>query len=105
MRASTRMPVRPGGPAGEAALTGAPTARRLYREIAAAPDAPLRLDVVGVAGTGKSVLLDALAELYAESGARVLRDATALPGDLDPATVLLVDDAHLLDGPVLDALT
>ena len=105
MRASTRMPVRPGGPAGEAALTGAPTARRLYREIAAAPDAPLRLDVVGVAGTGKSVLLDALAELYAESGARVLRDATALPGDLDPATVLLVDDAHLLAGPVLDALT
>jgi DNA-binding CsgD family transcriptional regulator len=105
VRASTRMPVRPGGPAGEAALTGAPAARRLYREIAAAPHAPLRLDVVGVAGTGKSVLLDALAELYAESGARVLRDAAGLPADLDPASVLLLDDAHLLAEPVLDGLT
>lgn len=123
MRASTRTPVRPVGPAGEAALTGAPTARRLYREIASAPDAPLRLDVVGVAGAGKSVLLDVLAALYAESGARVIRDiapvlAPVLDGPAgtdagtdsaavlaDPDTVLLVDDAHLLTESELAALT
>jgi DNA-binding CsgD family transcriptional regulator len=115
VRASTRTPVRPVGPAGEAALTGAPTARRLYREIASAPDAPLRLDVVGVAGAGKSVLLDVLAALYAESGARVIRDvASVLDGPsgtdsaavlADPDTVLLVDDAHLLTEPELAALT
>ena len=108
MRASTRTPVRPAGPAGEAALTGAPTARRLYREIASAPDAPLRLDVVGVAGAGKTVLLDVLAALYAESGARVVRDVTSLTDGVgidDPDTVLLVDDAHLLPEPTLEALT
>ena len=119
MRASTRTPVRPVSPAGEAALTGAPTARRIYREIASAPDAPLRLDVVGVAGAGKSVLLDVLAALYAESGARVVRDVASVVGSVvdgpsgadpaavlaDPDTVLLVDDAHLLAEPVLAALT
>jgi DNA-binding CsgD family transcriptional regulator len=110
------MPVRPAGPAGEAALTGAPTARRIYREIASAPDAPLRLDVVGVAGAGKSVLLDVLAALYAESGTRVVRDVSAVVDSAgaaadpaaaldDPDTVLLVDDAHLLAEPVLAALT
>jgi DNA-binding CsgD family transcriptional regulator len=107
--------VRPAGPAGEAALTGAPTARRLYREIASAPDAPLRLDVVGVAGAGKTVLLDVLGALYAESGARVVRDVSSLESVVesvgggsvldDPDTVLLVDDAHLLAEPVLAALT
>ena len=108
MRASTRTPVRPAGPAGEAALTGAPTARRLYREIASAPHAPLRLDVVGVAGAGKTVLLDVLAALYADSGARVLRDAASLvegPPDHEADAVLLVDDAHLLPEPALAALT
>jgi len=128
VRASTRTPVRSAGPAGEAALTGAPNARRLYRDIAAAPHAPLALDVVGVGGAGKTVLLDALAGLYADTGARVVRDVSALAtGDVsalatgvgggeaaagdgatagwDADTVLLVDDAHLLAEPVLAGLT
>jgi DNA-binding CsgD family transcriptional regulator len=96
VRASTRLPVRAGAPTGEAALTGAPAARRLHREVATSPGAPLALDVVGVGGSGKSVLLDALAELFAESGARVLRGVPADSEAVDPVTVLLVDDAHLL---------
>jgi DNA-binding CsgD family transcriptional regulator len=106
--ASTRAPARPSGPVGEATLTGAPMARRLYREIAAAPRAPLALDVVGVGGSGKTMLLDALATLYAEAGARVVRDVgDLLAGDTgwDADTVLLVDDAHQLAAPVLAELT
>ncbi|WP_245645398.1 helix-turn-helix transcriptional regulator [Pseudonocardia acaciae] len=98
MHNGTRQQVRP---AGDTALTGAPAARRLYREIAAAPRAPVLLNVVGMAGAGKSVLLDALADCYAEAGVRVSRD----PRDAaDPDTALLVDDAHLLPQPVLDGL-
>jgi DNA-binding CsgD family transcriptional regulator len=105
VRASTRLPVRTGGPTGEAALTGAPAARRLYREVAAAPEAPLSLDVVGVGGSGKSVLLDVLAELFAESGARVLRGVPAESADGGVPTVVLVDDAHLLPEADLRRLT
>ncbi|HEY1968049.1 MAG TPA: LuxR C-terminal-related transcriptional regulator [Pseudonocardia sp.] len=99
MPSSTRTPARPGGAAGETVLIGAPTARRLYREIADAPDAPLLLSVVGVGGSGKTVLLDALAELYAESGVRVCRDL-----DGPPDAVHLLDDAQLLERPELDRL-
>ncbi|HTF51288.1 MAG TPA: LuxR C-terminal-related transcriptional regulator [Pseudonocardia sp.] len=109
MPASTRTPVRPGGPAGEAVLTGAPIARRIYREITGAPEAPLTLDVVGVGGSGKTVLLNALARVYADTGARVVRDVSALAtgdfDDFDAGAVLLVDDAHRLAEPVLAALT
>lgn len=94
--ASTRTPTRPGEPAaltGEAVLTGAPAARRLYREVAAAPDAPLRLSVIGVGGSGKTVLLDALAQLYARAGAPVCRAVA----DARPDAVLLIDDGQLLD--------
>ncbi|MBO0849950.1 MAG: hypothetical protein J2P20_10845, partial [Pseudonocardia sp.] len=109
MRNGTRQPVRPGMPgalAGDAVLTGAPAARRLYREIEAAPNAPLLLGVVGVAGAGKTVLLDALAGCYAEAGIRVSRDPedAIAGGSPDPDTALLVDDAQLLPEPVLDGL-
>ena len=100
MRATTRPP---GALSGEAVLTGAPTARRLYREVVAAPDDPLLLDLVGVAGAGKTVLLDALAGCYADAGVRVVRDPAVAP-ELDQSSVLLVDDAHLLAEPVLDGL-
>ncbi|MBO0872180.1 MAG: LuxR family transcriptional regulator [Pseudonocardia sp.] len=96
----------PGALAGDAVLTGAPAARRLYREIEAAPNAPLLLGVVGVAGAGKTVLLDALAGCYAEAGIRVSRDPedAIAGGSPDPDTALLVDDAQLLPEPVLDGL-
>jgi len=100
--ASSAAPVHPAVPRGEAALTGSPVARRLYREVAAAPEEPLRLDVVGVGGAGKTVLLDALARAYTEAGVSVSRDPLAIACD---DAVLLVDDAHRLPDPELAELT
>ncbi|GAA5145111.1 helix-turn-helix transcriptional regulator [Pseudonocardia eucalypti] len=89
-------------PAGETSLTGSPAARRLYQQVAADPGADLRLDVVGVSGSGKSVLLDALAERFAHPGAVVHRLRPGLePAPDDPDAVLLVDDAHLLPDATL----
>ncbi len=81
-------------PAPDAALAGAPVARRLVREALAAPDRLGRVDVVGPAGTGKSVLLAALADVLSTAGLTVLRE---LPeSDPGPGTALLVDDGHRL---------
>ncbi len=78
--------------AADAALAGAPVARRLLRE---APDRLGRLDVVGPAGTGKSVLLDALSDVMERAGRTVLRELPAHPEPTaDPGVALLVDDAH-----------
>jgi DNA-binding CsgD family transcriptional regulator len=76
----------------DAALAGSPVARRLLRE---APERLERLDVVGPAGTGKSVLLDALADVMERACRTVLRE---LPVEhaADPRVALLVDDAHRL---------
>jgi len=80
-----------------ATLTGSPAARRLYQQVADNPDMPLRLEVVGSGGHGKTVLLDALAEAYTRAGTAVVR---RLPDSTDedppPARALLVDDAHEL---------
>jgi len=78
--------------AADAALAGSPVARRLLRE---APERLGRLDVVGPAGTGKSVLLDALADVMERAGRTVLREAPVAHAD-DPRVALLVDDAHRL---------
>ncbi|GAY11086.1 helix-turn-helix transcriptional regulator [Pseudonocardia sp. N23] len=83
----------PSRPEPDGALAGATAARRLYREIVAAPDAPRRVDVVAPAGHGKTVLLDLVADAYRAAGAAVLR---ALPDDVPPGAVLVVDDVHLL---------
>ncbi len=79
-------------PAADSALAGSSAARRLLWE---PPERLGRLDIVGPAGTGKSVLLDALADVMERAGRTVLRD---LPADatVDPQVALLVDDAHLL---------
>jgi DNA-binding CsgD family transcriptional regulator len=84
----------------DAALAGSPVARRLLRE---APERLERLDVVGPAGTGKSVLLDALADVMERAGRTVLRE---LPVEhaADPRVALLVDDAHRLNPPDLARL-
>ena len=83
----------PSRPEPDGALAGATAARRLYREIVAAPAAPRRIDVVAPAGHGKTVLLDLLADAYRSAGSTVLR---ALPADVPDDAVLVLDDVHLL---------
>ncbi|GEL26557.1 helix-turn-helix transcriptional regulator [Pseudonocardia sulfidoxydans NBRC 16205] len=83
----------PSRPEPDGALAGATAARRLYREIVAAPASPRRIDVVAPAGHGKTVLLDLLADAYRAAGAPVLR---ALPAELPEDAVLVLDDVHLL---------
>ena len=68
-------------------------ARRLLRE---APERLGRLDVVGPAGTGKSVLLDALADVMERAGRTVLRELPEPDRAVDARAALLVDDAHRL---------
>ncbi|PRY46512.1 helix-turn-helix transcriptional regulator [Umezawaea tangerina] len=67
-----------------ALLPDEPT-RRLLDDIAAAPDAPLRLGVMAPGGYGKSVILREIRRLYDDAG----------------SSVRVVDDAHLLDEPRL----
>jgi len=89
-------------PERDGALAGATAARRLYREIVTDPAAPRRVDVVGPAGHGKTVLLDLVADAYRASGAVVLRALP--PEDLAADDVLVLDDVHLLPGADLRRL-
>jgi DNA-binding CsgD family transcriptional regulator len=88
--------------AADSALAGAPAARRLYREVASAPAAPRRAVVVGPGGSGKTVLLDVLSDLYRTAGLVVRRGAPEDDEPPEPKVVLLVDDAHELDEAVLE---
>jgi DNA-binding CsgD family transcriptional regulator len=87
--------------ASDSALAGAPAARRLVREVAAAPTVPRRTVVVGPGGSGKTVLLDVLGGLYSAAGLAVRRDVPGTDESFDPNVVLLVDDAHELDEAAL----
>ncbi|MGB3443295.1 MAG: ATP-binding protein, partial [Actinophytocola sp.] len=79
-----------------------PGAAWLFRQIAAAPGGALTAAVVGPGGTGKSVLLKAIAAAYERAGVRVARvDGDTAPPDGVP---LLVDDAHRFGPATLDAL-
>ena len=89
-------------PAADAALAGSPVARRLLRE---APERLGRLDVVGPAGTGKSVLLHALADVMERAGRTVLRELPEPGRAVDARAALLVDDAHRLSPADLTRLT
>ena len=84
------------------ALTGAPAARRLVREVTADPGQPRRIVVVGPGGAGKTVLLGILTGLYQDAGLRTVTDPA--DGPVDPDAVLIVDDAHTLDAAALDRL-
>ena len=77
------------------------SAPALVRRVAGAPGAPLNAVVVGPGGTGKTVLLEAVARAYADAGVEVRRDLATVP---DPAAALLLDDVHRLDPPGLDRL-
>ncbi|QYN36698.1 LuxR C-terminal-related transcriptional regulator [Pseudonocardia sp. DSM 110487] len=83
--------------ASDSALAGAPAARRLYREIASAPTTPRHTVVVGPGGSGKSVLLGVLGELYGAAGVSVRHEAPGPDEPFEPNVVLLLDDAHELD--------
>ena len=71
--------------------------------------------VIGVAGTGKTRLLDSVVLAAEKDGVTVVRlagseastvEVPALPGRLgEPPWLLTVDDAHRLDGPTLAAIT
>ena len=64
-----------------------------------------RLDVVGPAGTGKSVLLHALADVMERAGHTVLRELPEPGRAVDARAALLVDDAHRLSPADLTRLT
>jgi DNA-binding CsgD family transcriptional regulator len=90
------------------AIPGVPSAAAwIFHQIAATPSTPLAAALVGPGGTGKSALLDAVAQEYQKAGAAVVRGnaVAALRFDtLDPSEPVLVDDAHELDPAVLDRL-
>ncbi|MEV5768841.1 helix-turn-helix transcriptional regulator [Micromonospora sp. NPDC052213] len=76
----------------------------LLDAVAAAPTSPLVLGVTGPGGHGRSAYLQELAAVYRRAGCTVLESAPELPDAVDPDTVLLVDDAQLLDDARLRAL-
>lgn len=76
-----------------------PGAAWLFRQVAAAPGGPLTAAVVGPGGTGKSLLLKAVAAAYEKAGVRV-DDTTDGPDGVP----LLIDDAHRFDTGTLEAL-
>jgi len=99
--------VRPHSASPDLATPSAPSASWIFRQIAAAPSAPLTAAIVGPGGTGKSALLDALAREYQKAGAAVVRGSSAAGlrlDTLDPNEPVLVDDAHRLDEAALEGL-
>ncbi|HEX2262593.1 MAG TPA: hypothetical protein VHH52_02360, partial [Pseudonocardiaceae bacterium] len=99
--------VRPHSAPDLAVSTPSPAALWIFRQVAGAPSAPLTAAIVGPGGTGKSVLLDALAREYQKAGAVVMRGnrAAGLRLDtVDPNEPVLVDDAHQLDQATLEGL-
>jgi len=88
-------------------ISSSPSATRILHRIAANPAAPLTAVVVGPGGTGKSVVLDALASAYAGTGVELVRSSgrgAGLHERLEPGKAVLVDDAHRLDPAALERL-
>ncbi|MGH3886515.1 MAG: LuxR C-terminal-related transcriptional regulator [Pseudonocardiaceae bacterium] len=100
--------VRPQSASPDLAVSGTPSsAAWIFRQIAAAPSAPLTAAIVGPGGVGKSALLDAVAREYHNAGVPVVRGSSAAGlrlDTLDPNGSVLVDDAHRLDQAVLEGL-
>jgi len=78
---------------------------RAHLEAMVAGAAPLRTLVLGPAGAGKSRILRYLRRVLAEQGLTVVTSASAADiRSLPSASVLLIDDAHLLDDERLVAV-
>ncbi|MFC5944862.1 hypothetical protein, partial [Micromonospora harpali] len=78
--------------------------RSLLDRLAADPAAPFALAVTGPGGHGKTALLGEVARRCRQAGQTVLTTVPAATEPPEPGTVLLVDDAHLLDDTRLGAL-
>ncbi|MEV6370332.1 helix-turn-helix transcriptional regulator [Micromonospora musae] len=79
-------------------------ARDLLDRVAADPAEPLLAAVTGPDGHGRSAYLTELARLHRRAGGAVQETAPERVDAVDPETVLLVDDAHLLDDARLRVL-
>lgn len=96
-------PARPGGQA-VGGFNECADALALCTEVARNPPAPMRALLIGVGGTGKTTLLDALARLWSAAGVTVLRDPARPGRPADGESVLLVDDARSHSDETLEAL-
>ncbi|MBQ1047355.1 hypothetical protein KBX50_02500 [Micromonospora sp. C51] len=76
----------------------------LLDAITADPAAPLALGVTGPGGHGRTTYLQELAGRYARAGVTVHTEVPATDDAYVPDTVLLIDDAHLLDEARLGTL-
>jgi DNA-binding CsgD family transcriptional regulator len=76
-----------------------PDARSLVVDAAASAGHPCAYGVFGVAGSGTSAVLAAVAT--AAAGDDISRIVRGLPTDPGPGAVVVVDDVHLLDDPSL----
>ncbi|WP_225853930.1 LuxR C-terminal-related transcriptional regulator [Micromonospora sp. AMSO31t] len=76
----------------------------LLAAVVADPGRPLAVGVTGPGGHGKTALLRELARAHRDAGGTVREGAPGLDRPVDPGTVLLVDDAHLLDDARLETL-
>ncbi|MET8832624.1 LuxR C-terminal-related transcriptional regulator [Micromonospora sp. NPDC004540] len=88
----------------DARLVLGPGPTALLEAVAADPGRPLAVGVTGPGGHGKSALLGELARAHRAAGGTVLEGAPSPTRSVDPETVLLVDDAHLLDDARLETL-
>ena len=78
--------------------------RALLAAILADPHAPLAVTIQAPGGYGKSSLLAQVRRHYQRLGVPVREGWSGGPGPADPDHVLLIDDAHLLDGVDLTGL-
>jgi DNA-binding CsgD family transcriptional regulator len=82
-------------------------ARRLVESAVRDPEAPLLAAVTGCGGSGKSTVLDLLADVYGTAGVPVIRIDPGKPAAIagqNTDSAILVDDAHQLDTAALDQL-
>ncbi|MCX5115857.1 LuxR C-terminal-related transcriptional regulator [Micromonospora sp. NBC_00362] len=76
----------------------------LLDTVAQDPTGPLAVGVAGPAGHGKTALLAELERIHQRAGIAVRTTAPEPDEPVDPDTVVLVDDAHLLDDARTEAL-